>query len=130
MSPTDPIPSFNFPSTTSHPHNQNYTTIFTLQSLHFPTTEYQYPIIMVSSSPEPTKPTTPAETKSAPNSTLDSKKPDCWTDEHEAELKDLAAGGEEPASIIELMVTYFPCLSGKLSEEWIKEKIKAVEITG
>jgi hypothetical protein len=59
-----------------------------------------------------------------------SKKPDCWSDGHEAHLKDLAARGEDVRSIIELMETDYPCLSGKLSEEWLKEKIKGIQVIG
>lgn len=88
---------------------------------------------MVSPGHEAVKHNTPAEPKSAETSItgcVDSKKPDCWTAQHEAELKDLAARGEEPRSIIELMETDYPCLQGKLSEEWIKERTKDVQVTG
>jgi hypothetical protein len=57
-----------------------------------------------------------------------SKAPDCWTDEHDAYLKDLAANGEDVRSIMVLMENDFPRLSGELSEEWLKEKIKGVEV--
>jgi hypothetical protein len=84
---------------------------------------------MVSPSPEPTKPASPVQTTSNTGS-ADSNKPNCWTDKHEADLKGLAARGEDARSIIELMETDYPCLKRKLSEDWIKGKIKDVGVKG
>jgi hypothetical protein len=82
---------------------------------------YQYPIIMATPSPEATK---PAATPAKPAAT---KKPDCWNDVHEAELKALAAAGEGAKSIVELMETSYPGLEAKLTEEWIREMVKGVK---
>ena len=48
---------------------------------------------------------------------------------HQAELKALAAAGEDAKSIIELMETSYPCMGGKLTEEWIKEMVKGFRLT-
>jgi hypothetical protein len=57
------------------------------------------------------------------------KKPGRWNNMHEAELKALAAAGEDAKSIIELMETSYPCLEGELTEEWIKETVKGVRVS-
>lgn len=75
------------------------------------------------------KPAKSASASSGGNAT-NSTEPDCWTDEHDAHLKDLAAKGEDVRSIVVLMETEFPCLRGKLSKEWLKEKMKGVEVIG
>lgn len=58
------------------------------------------------------------------------KKPDGWTDQHEAELRALAARGEDARSIIELMGTDYPDLRGKLNLEWVKQKVRDGNISG
>jgi hypothetical protein len=71
------------------------------------------------------KSTKPAATPTKPAAT---KKPNCWNDVHQAELKALAAAGEDAKSIVELMETSYPCLGGKLTEEWIREMVKGVRV--
>ena len=84
---------------------------------------------MVSASSESAKPkSTHNPITSTVAATLE--QPACWTDEHETELKRLATRGEDAKSIIELLGTDYPCLNGKLSEQWIKQKVKAVDVTG
>ena len=78
---------------------------------------------MATPNPEATK---PAATLAKPAAI---KKPGCWNDVHQAELKALAAAGEDAKSIVELMETSYPCLGGKLTEEWIKEMVKGVRVT-
>jgi hypothetical protein len=134
MSSTDLTPSFDLLIAFSQHHRsqcQRHTTNFILQSLHFPKTAYQYPIIMVSASPESAKPkSTQSPITSTTAAAAAVEQLACWTDEHETELKRLAARGEDAKSIIELLGTDYPCLNGKLSEQWIKQKVKAVDVTG
>jgi hypothetical protein len=94
----------------------------TLYSSHFNGTSYQYPIVMATPNPEATNPA------AIPAKLAVTKKPDCWNDVHEAELKALAAAGEDAKSIVELMETSYPCLEGKLTEEWIREMVKGVKV--
>jgi hypothetical protein len=77
---------------------------------------------MATPNPEATK---PAASPAKPAAT---KKPDCWNDVHQAELKALVAASEDANSIIELMETSYPCLGGKLTEEWIREMVKVVRV--
>ena len=82
---------------------------------------------MATPNPELSKPAT-AASRSTSTSTAEPQKPDCWTAQHDDELKLLARRGEDAPSIVELMVTDYPCLVGKLTPEWVKEKIKDVGV--
>jgi hypothetical protein len=98
------------PDTAVTVYPSEHATALTLES--FDATTYSYPIILA---------TTPPHTHA-----MTARMPAEWRTPHDKFLQRVSRNSEDVKSIIVLMETEFPSLSGKISEDWIKQRIPFV----